>query len=73
MLLRCGAELGATMAQMRAWLDHHQAERSLFEWSFLPDREIRCRLRFQNASEALAFGHVFDDEVSGERDTAFAA
>jgi hypothetical protein len=70
---RHGADLGAIMAQMRAWLDHHQAEPSLFELSFLPDREIRFRLQFQNASDALAFVRVFDDEVLGERDTAVAA
>jgi hypothetical protein len=64
------ADLGAVMAQMRAWLDHRQAETSMFELAFLPDREIRFRLRFRNAGDALVFAHAFGGEVSGEQRAA---
>jgi hypothetical protein len=65
---RRGADLGATMAQMRAWLDHRQSEPSLFELTFLARREIRFRVQFQNASDALAFARAFEGKVSGELD-----
>ncbi len=60
---RCGADLGAVMAQMRTWVDHHKAEPNLFEVGFLPHREIRFRLEFQDAGNASAFAQAFDGEV----------
>ena len=59
------ADLGAVMAQMRTWADHHKIEPSLFEVSFLPGREVRFRLQFQSASDAFAFAAVFEGEVLG--------
>jgi hypothetical protein len=72
-ILRHGVDLGPAMAQMRAWLDHRHAEPSLFELAFLPDREIRFRLQFQDARDALAFAGVFDGEVVSQPATAMAA
>ncbi len=62
---RSGAELGAVMAKMRTWSDHHKIEPSLFEVAFLPGREFRFRLQFGNASDAFAFTSVFDGDVLG--------
>jgi hypothetical protein len=62
--IRCpGRELGAIMSKMRSWLDHHRAVPSLFELAFLPAREIRFQLTFQNAAAASEFAHVFGGEV----------
>ena len=69
-LRRPGADLAVTMAQIRTWLDHHRAETRLFEAAFLADRQIRFRLQFQNASDALAFASVLEGEVIGEPDRA---
>lgn len=67
---RPGAELGAVMAQMRTWLDHHRAESGLFDLAFLPDREIRFRLQFRDPSDASAFARVFEGEVIPEPHSA---
>lgn len=67
---RRGVDLTAAMAQMRTWLDHNRAEPSLFELAFLPEREIRFRLQFENACDASAFARVFGGDVVGERVTA---
>jgi hypothetical protein len=63
---RPGTDLSAAIAQMRTWLDHHRAETSLFELAFLPEREVRFRLQFQNLMDASGFAGVFDGEVRGE-------
>ncbi len=63
---RHGGELGAAMSKMRTWLDHYVSEPSLFEVTFLPDRVIRFRLQFKNASNASAFASVFEGEVLSE-------
>jgi hypothetical protein len=67
---RRGAELSATMAQMRTWLDHHGIEPKLFELAFLPGRAIRFRVAFRCADEAASFGTVFGDETADYRDGA---
>jgi hypothetical protein len=67
-----GADLGAAMTQMRTWLDHHQAEPSLFEFVFLRAGVIRFRLQFEDACEASAFAKVFDGEVLSEQTEAAA-
>lgn len=48
---------------MRTWLDHNRAEASVFELAFLPGREIRLRLQFKEARDALAFASVFEGDV----------
>ena len=70
---RHGAELGVAMAQMRAWLDHRHLEPSLFELAFLPEREMRFRVQFQDAGDASAFAGVFDGEMVSQPATALAA
>jgi hypothetical protein len=69
---RRGAEFGATMAEMRTWLDHHQVEPSLFEFKRATDGGVRFRLQFKQRTEASALAVVFDGEVSGGNDTAGA-
>ena len=65
-----GADLVATMARMRTWLDHQRIEPSLFEIAFLPGREIRLRLQFKKAADGSAFASVFDGKLMTERDSA---
>ena len=69
-ICRCGADLGAVMAQMRTWVDHHKAELNLFEVAFLPHREIRFRLVFRNVSHASACSRAFEGQVLTERGEA---
>jgi len=64
------AEFGATMAQMRTWLDHHQVEPTLFEFERTTDGGIRFRLQFKQRTDASALAVVFDGEVSGGGNTA---
>ena len=67
---RRGPELSARMAQMRAWLDHHRIEISLFELALLPGREIRFRLQFRSRRDAASFASVFNDGALGGPDVA---
>jgi hypothetical protein len=74
--IRCpGRELGPLMAKMRTWLDRHQAEPGLFEVAFLPAREIRFRLQFNDADAASAFARAFEGQMRREpsRATELAA
>jgi hypothetical protein len=64
---RIGAGLGPVMGQMRTWLDHNRTEPSLFELAFLPGRDIRFRVKFQNAVDASAFARVFEGEMLSDR------
>jgi hypothetical protein len=57
-----GEGLSAPMAQMRTWLDHHRIEPLFFELALLPERKIRFRLQFREASEAAAFTQAFQSE-----------
>ena len=58
------ADLSASMAQMRTWLDHHRIEPRLFELAFLPSRAIRFRLAFRHVDQAASFAVVFQSEAS---------
>jgi hypothetical protein len=62
---RRSAELSATMAQMRTWLDHHRIEPKLFELAFLSGREVRFGLQFRNRRDAASFASVFSVEALG--------
>lgn len=48
------------ISEMTTWLTRHGVEASLFELSFLPDKEVCFRIQFQNMKEAEAFAKAFN-------------
>ena len=60
---RRNADLTASMAQMRTWLDNHAIEPVLFEIAFLPGQECRFQLQFRKQGGAQAFADSFDGDV----------
>ena len=67
---RPSAALTAAMAQMRTWLDHHRVEPAVFEVAFLPGAQIRFRVQFKEARDALVFARVFEGIVVGANSVA---
>jgi hypothetical protein len=65
---RQSVDLRATMIQIKTWVRDHRVEPRSVELAFLRDREIRCRLQFENLSDALAVARFFDGEAFPERD-----
>ena len=60
---RRGAKFGATMAEMRTWLDHHQVEPNFFEFERTREGGVRFRLQFKKATDASALAIRFHGEV----------
>lgn len=66
--LRChGAGLATVMTEARSWLDHHQAQTSLFELASAEVGVVVLRLQFQDTRQASAFANAFSGEVLSER------
>lgn len=70
---RRNAELSAAMAQMRIWLDNQEIRPSVFEVAFLPGRQCRFHLLFEELRDAVTFASSFRGEVLDGHAEAVAA
>lgn len=61
-----GSQIGASMTQMRTWLDHNRSEPDGFRQSS-GGAGITFRVDFKAEREALAFAEAFDGRVVGMR------
>lgn len=64
--------LGASMTEMRGWLDRNQAEVSLFELLSREAGAVVLRLEFCQPQHAIEFAAVFGGEVLAEPQRAAA-
>lgn len=65
--VRCHtANLGASMTEMRGWLDRNQAEISLFELLSREAGAVVLRLEFGQLQHAIEFAAIFGGEVMAE-------
>jgi len=70
---RFGEGVSEPMLRMRAWLGRHRIQPALIQFSFHPGKEIRFRLTFCAAGEAVAFAQAFQGEVLSGGDARAAA
>lgn len=68
---RAGDRLTEPMAAMRNWLDVHQIEPKLFQFSTMPDGVV-FTLQFQNGAAAEAFAQAFGGKIVGDQHTLAA-
>lgn len=59
------------MAAMRTWLDVHQIQPKLFQFSIIPGGVV-FSLQFQDGGEAAAFARAFDGEMIRDQRTLAA-
>jgi hypothetical protein len=68
---RDGDSLSGPMTAMRTWLDMHQIEPKLFQFSVISGGVV-FSLQFANAGEAAAFARAFGGAVISDQDTLAA-